>query len=216
LPEQAVFNVTGVIITTNNKDGLYVPGDDRRYFVAWSPREKEDFPDGYWMTIHRWFEHGGNEIVAHYLASKDLSGFDAKAPPPKTPAFWEIVDAGRAPEDAELADALDKLGQPKAVTLESVATASDRAFAEWLRDRNNRRKIPHRFEACGYVPVRNSEADDGLWSVVIGKRLEMDGKAVDVKKRQAVYAKREMSLRDQIAAAELVAATPRAPPPDPR
>jgi hypothetical protein len=29
-----------------------------------------------------------------------------------TPAFWEIVDAGAVPEDAELADALDNLGRP--------------------------------------------------------------------------------------------------------
>ena len=36
-----------------------------------------------------------------YLAELDISGFDPKAPPPKTPAFWDIVDAGRAPEDAE-------------------------------------------------------------------------------------------------------------------
>jgi hypothetical protein len=208
LPEQAVFNVTGVIITTNNKDGLYVPSDDRRYFVAWSPLSKEDFRPAYWTTLYSWFERGGNEIVAHYLATKDLSGFDPKAPPPKTPAFWEIVDAGRAPEDAELADALDKLGQPKAVTLESIANVSDRAFAEWLRDRNNRRKIPHRFEACGYVPVRNSGANDGLWPVITGKRMEKDGRTVDVKKRQAVYAKRELSLRDQLAAASLTAFTP--------
>ena len=49
--------------------------------------------------------------VAEYLASRDLSGFDPKAPPPKTEAFWEIVNANRAPEDAELADVLDALGK---------------------------------------------------------------------------------------------------------
>jgi hypothetical protein len=30
------------------------------------------------------------------------------------------------------------------------------------------RKIPHRLEGCDYVPVRNPDANDGLW--VIGKR----------------------------------------------
>ena len=48
------------------------------------------------------------------LHELDLSDFDPKAPPPKTPAFWDIVDANRAPEDAELADVLDKLGNPDA------------------------------------------------------------------------------------------------------
>ena len=35
-----------------------------------------------------------------------MTGFNAKAPPPKTAAFLEIVDANRAPEDSELMDAL--------------------------------------------------------------------------------------------------------------
>jgi hypothetical protein len=50
---------------------------------------------------------------------------NAKASPPKTAAFWEIVDANRAPEDAELADALDAMGWPDATTLEEVAFWAD-------------------------------------------------------------------------------------------
>ena len=41
--------------------------------------------------------------MAEYLGSFELSNFDAKAPPAKTQAFWEIADASRAPEDAEMA-----------------------------------------------------------------------------------------------------------------
>jgi hypothetical protein len=40
----------------------------------------------------------------------DLSDFDPKAPPLKTEAFWAIVAGSHVPEDAELADAIDKLG----------------------------------------------------------------------------------------------------------
>jgi hypothetical protein len=57
-------------------------------------------------------------------------------------------------------------------------------------NRKSRRRLPHRFEACGYVVIRNTDADDGLWRV--------GGK------RQAVYAKREMSHRDQLAAAAIL------------
>jgi len=57
----------------------------------------------------------------------------------------------------------------------------------WLDDRRNRRAIPHRLEKCGYVPVRNPHADDGLWKIA--------------GKRQAVYAKAALPLRDQLAAA---------------
>ena len=78
-----------------------------------------------------WCEPAGNRPaapindVAAYLASLDISAFDAKAPPPTTAAFWEIVDANRAPEDAELADALDAMGWPDATTLEKVAFWAD-------------------------------------------------------------------------------------------
>ena len=59
--------------------------------------------------------------MAEYLGSFELSNFDAKAPPAKTQAFWEIVDASRAPEDAEMADAIDALGSPNALTLAAPA-----------------------------------------------------------------------------------------------
>ena len=67
--------------------------------------------DEYWKTLWHWYASGGIEHVAAYLAELDISSFDAKAPPPKTAAFWEIVNASRAPEDA-VADALDALGCP--------------------------------------------------------------------------------------------------------
>ncbi|WP_375762611.1 primase-helicase family protein [Bradyrhizobium sp. B025] len=188
LREHAVVNVCGVIITTNNKDSMHLPPDDRRHFVAWSSRSKDDFKPDYWNALYRWFANGGTEIVAHHLATLDLTDFNPKAPPPKTPAFWEMVDSSRAPEDAEMADALDALGKPDAVTLANILTRAVPSFGEWLQDRRNRRKIPHRFEECGYVAVRNPSAGDGYW-VVNGKRAP-------------VYARRELSTRDQIAAAE--------------
>src|SRR5690606_14429731 len=81
LREYAVLNVCGVIITTNHKtDGIYLPADDRRHFVAWSDLTKEDFPADYWSRLWRWYGNGGIEHVAAYLATLDLSGFDPKAP----------------------------------------------------------------------------------------------------------------------------------------
>jgi Family of unknown function (DUF5906) len=115
--EYAVLNCCGVVITSNHKtDGIYLPADDRRHFVAWSSLSKDDFADDYWRKLYGWYASGGNAFVAEFLASRDLSDFDAKAPPRKTEAFWEIVASARAPEDDELADALDTLGRPDVVT----------------------------------------------------------------------------------------------------
>jgi DNA polymerase III delta prime subunit len=188
LREHSVMNVTGVIITTNHKaDGVYLPADDRRHFVAWSELKKTDFDVAYWNGIWSWYENGGYSHVTAYLRELDISDFNAKAPPPKTAAFWDIVAANHSPENSELADALDLLGNPDAVTIDSITSVATAEFVLWLRDRKSRRQIPHRFEECGYAPVRSETAEDGLWKVR-GKRT-------------AVYARRELSKRDQLAAA---------------
>ena len=190
LREYSVLNCCGVIITTNHKaDGIYLPADDRRHYVAWSDSTKENFAADYWKALWRWYgDDGGYGHVAAYLATLAISTFDPKAPPPKTAAFWDIVDASSAPEDAELADVLDALGNPPATTLIRVQNAASGEFEIWIRDRKNRRQIPYRFEQCGYTPVRNGAAKDGLW--VIND------------KRQVVYAKASLSLRERLEAAQ--------------
>jgi hypothetical protein len=121
LREHSIFNCVGVILTTNYKsNGIYLPPEDRRHFVAWSDCTPEDFAEGYWNRLWRWYDDGGDRHVAAYLAELDISTFDLKAPPPKTEAFWAIVDANRAPEDAELADVLDRINNPDAVFLSQI------------------------------------------------------------------------------------------------
>ena len=59
---------SAMIITTNHKtDGIYLPADDRRHFVAWSDLHKEDYPDGYWNTLWHWYHAEGFQHVAAYL-----------------------------------------------------------------------------------------------------------------------------------------------------
>ena len=182
LREHSILNCCGVIVTTNHKaDGIYLPADDRRHYVAWSDRKKEDFTETYWKELWRWYGDGGFEHVAAYLDALNLSEFNAKAPPTKTEAFWSIVNASRSPETAEMADALDALERPDTVTLEDLQCVAKYSFGEWLRDGKNARRIPHRLEESGYVAVRNTGDQDGLWKV--GGR------------RRAVYAKAELTLR---------------------
>lgn len=104
------------------------------------------------------------------------------------------MDANRAPEDAELADILDKMENPDATTLSRITAAATGEIMGWLADRRNRRTIPHRLEACGYVPVRNDTAESGLWYI--------NGA------RQVIYGKKTLPIRDRIKAARDLA-TPR-------
>jgi hypothetical protein len=177
LREYYVFNCLGFLLTTNHKtDGIFLPPDDRRHYVAWSDRTRDDFAPDYWNRLWGWYA-GGITHVAAYLAQLDISAFDPKAPPPKTAAFWDIVGVNTSPEDAELADVLDALGNPDTVTLVQLIAKATGEAAEWLMDRRNRRAIPHRMERCGYVPVRNPFAKDGLWKLH-GARQVVYAKAI--------------------------------------
>ena len=99
-----------------------------------------------------------------------------------------LSDANRAPEDSELADILDAMDLPDATTLIKIGQkAVGKEIEGWLKDRKYRRLIPHRLEKCGYVPVRNDFAKDGLWK---------NGGS-----RQVVYAKSALSVTARIRAA---------------
>jgi hypothetical protein len=205
VPQCYALNVAGVILTTNHRfDGIYLPADDRRTYVAWSEIKQADFVSGFWSYLWDWYRSGGIENVVAYLTEYDISHFDPKAPPKKTAAFWQIVGAGAAPEESDLADILDRLGAtegahdaegkpcgPAVTTLAKILVVASGDFYEWLSERRNRRVIPHRFERCGYMPVRNDDAKDGLW--VIGG------------KRQVVYGRSDLSLGERMEAARKLA-----------
>jgi Family of unknown function (DUF5906) len=160
-------NVLGLILTSNHKtDGIYVTNTDRRHFIAWSPRSIGDFNETYWNELWHWYKHeDGFGHVAAYLTTLDISGFNPNAPPPKTAAFWEVLNANQAPEDMELADVFDDLGWPEAVTIVDLVSTPAAAALEWLLEHKSKRSMPYRLERCGYVSCRNPNTDDGRWKV---------------------------------------------------
>jgi hypothetical protein len=189
-----VPNVLGLIVTTNHKtDGVYLPSDDRRHLVVWSDRTKEEFSKEFWNERWRWLLHeGGAGHVAAYLMQRDLARFDPCGLPKQTVAFFDIVNASAAPEDAEIADALDELGRPDICTRLTILKTSLGAALEWLFDRKSRRSIPYRMERCGYISVRNPSAKDGLWNIN-GRRLTFYAR-VDLSAAQQLQAARDYVL----------------------
>jgi hypothetical protein len=206
LRQYHIPNVVGVIITTNHKaDGIHLPADDGRHYVAWSQVTRDSFGSedehkAYFNELCGWFDMGGLDHAAAYLRTFDLEGFDPKTPPPRTHAFWDIANANRAQEEAELADVIERLGDPAALTVtelkrKAMGDASNPPMTEilnWLNDRKNLRATPHKLERCGYRQVTNPDRPaDGLWKV--------NGA------RTAIYARVTLSIREQITAArELV------------
>jgi hypothetical protein len=225
VPQYYIFNRCSVIMTTNYKNnGIYLPPDDRRHYVAWSDEKKANFEVDYWEKLYAFYDGGGAANVVAYLTQRDISGFNPKAPPGKTGTFWEIVNASQPSENAELADALDAMGNPNAVTIQmiiqsipevrnprgSIGDTIPAPFAEWLGDRRNSRVIPHRFEECGYVAVRNSDAKDGLWKVN-GKRQVIYAKTVD----NSTEPPTNIPLSDRLEAAKALSDAGRRQPPPP-
>jgi hypothetical protein len=158
--------------------------------VLWTPCLETDFTEEYWNDLWGWYKVEGNAHVAQYLKTLDISDWNPKATPPKTQTFWDIVGANMAPEDAELADVIDNLGNPKVITLEMVIDKATGEFRKWCEDRRNRRNLPHRFEQCGYMVIRCPTNKLGLWRI----------QGV----RQVIYAHRELSPNEQLTAAQVL------------
>jgi hypothetical protein len=219
LREYYLFNVTAVVITSNYKvGGVYLAPDDRRTYVAWSNSVENDFNANYWNKLWGWYyanQEEGIRKVAAFLRAYDLSSFDPKATPPRTPAFFEIVASGVAQEEIELADVIDSLQNPDpknpdpknptmiapdTLTIEQLIAAAPYALAEWLRDRNNRKAIPHRLEKCGYVRTPNpNNPRQGIWIVKLWETHS--GRTPEqISRRMQVYAKASLSYNERVKA----------------
>jgi hypothetical protein len=195
----SIPNVNGTIITSNHKTGAIFPEpDDRRLLVCWSERTRDDFEPGYFDALERWYEHGdapfpsGYICVAAYLSRLDLSEFNPHRPPPRTPAFYDLLASSIPPEAARLADVLDRMNRPAIITLEHVKTSAINGHPEasnWLSDPKNWKAMPHRFEQCDYARVP-SETKDRMWKIGI--------------RRTTVYAHKEMSPGDRARGMELL------------
>jgi hypothetical protein len=190
--EHYVPNVLGLIMTTNYAvTGIYLPPDDRRHFVAASRISRDAFSESYFADFYGWYECGGLGHVVAYLRGLNIAAFNPKTPPPKTTAWQAMVQANAAPEESELAELLEEMGSPAAVTIAQLRESADLrhmyGIKDFLAGAATRRQIPHRMAECGYDIVPNDAAKDGRW--VVGHR------------RETVYARRLLSRRDQIIAA---------------
>jgi hypothetical protein len=214
IPEYTSLSRTGFITTSNHDDALYIPSNDRRNAVAKSECTRADFSPEYFDELYHWYYHKGgiNHVVA-YLQQYDLSNFNPKLAPPKTEAFWNMVNIDRGSDHGELADAIEALGEqlgkklgrkpdahgnydpPDALTITLLLTVAP--SLEWLTDRRMSRAISHRLRRCGYVRAPNRDAlqSGGLWKIK-GKRTMIYVRVeVPPEQRQAAAC----ALRDMLA-----------------
>ncbi|WP_160153952.1 primase-helicase family protein [Microbulbifer sp. ALW1] len=171
MKQYGIPNVVGVIITTNHRtNGLYLPADDRRHYVAWSETHRDNFSTAYWDEMWRWLdEQGGKQAVAAYLNNLNLSQFDHKAPPPHTAAFTAMMEAGVSADNEDLQEVLEALDKPKAVTKEQLISQAEKSqlpeLASFLRDRQAGRKLAVELDEAGYSRCNNPNAASHRWLI---------------------------------------------------
>lgn len=92
-----IRNLCHVILTTNDPLTMYIPPEDRRLFVMTSPlpdpKRNPVFVENYFPEIYSYLYAGGMEAAIAWLVARDLSKFDAGAPPPMTSGKEAIVDS---------------------------------------------------------------------------------------------------------------------------
>lgn len=210
--EYSIVNVNSVIVTSNHlTDGLYLPPDDRRTYIAWSKSIKEEFTDEYWHEIWRWYQNeNGFALVAAFLQQHNLSAFNPKAPPKQTEAFFQIASANITPEEYEIEQALEyladtgdveddgqtpkyELERTKAIVIKQllfIASEHDDLsdFYQFISERKNQRAVGYRLAQAGYTPVKNFDDRKGQW------RIGTD--------RVMIYAKADLNQQERREAAQ--------------
>ena len=213
IQEYSIPNVCNTIETTNYlTDGLFLPPDDRRHYVAWSDKKRGAYSPEFFNEIWQWYATGGTAEAVAYLLTLDVSDFDPKAPPPQTEAWHQIVSANVPPERDGLEVVLYQMEhdrmvtelaetgftipeqmalKPELVTLEELRTKAEdmRAFDVLpIFNTAAARKLPHKMSEAGYEPVRNPDATSGKWLIRVGgKRVPM-----------TFYARRGTTVRQQL------------------
>jgi Family of unknown function (DUF5906) len=191
VPEYYVENVVLVVITSNDPvTGIYIPHGDRRYFALVSHLTLADFASDYFLRLWYWLEQeNGFAHVAAFLREVDLGAFDPKAVPPRNAAWQAIVAAGMSGQSSAVEEALEELGDPKALTVNMLMSKLDDATREKFR--KGAATLPGAMGRARYsiVPPENGKE----------RRWKKDGQ------RFTIYAKVELSERERYAAAnELV------------
>jgi hypothetical protein len=189
----SIFNICGVVATSNHEtSGFYLPPDDRRVFVTWSPATRSDFASDYFTKLYEWYHAGGFGHVTAYLQKVDLSKFDPKTPPPQTDAFLARVEACRPPEYAGLGDAISALENPNALTIPQLRSLASYELGKWLDDTKHNTAVVEALAELDYTAVHKPNRKRGYWHIN-GHRL-------------MIYAKRQLSLEARLKAARALGA----------
>lgn len=92
-----VRNLCHVVLTTNDPLTMYIPAEDRRLFVMTSrlpdPKKIPIFSPDYFEDMYHYLQHGGTDAVVRWLKNRDITQFNAGAPPAMTTGKLAIIES---------------------------------------------------------------------------------------------------------------------------
>jgi hypothetical protein len=103
VPMHDIENRAAFVALTNHEDAIYIPDDDRRFFVCFSPAEKR--PKEYYDDLFAWSKTNLGVILG-YLQHRDISAFNAKSAPPITEAKRQMIETSLPPLEGRLRELL--------------------------------------------------------------------------------------------------------------
>lgn len=98
-------NRLAVVAFSNERAAIALPSDDRRWFILWSHAGRLDEAEA--VALWGWYEAGGRDAVAGWLAARDVSAWNPAATPPMTEAKLALVGAGRSLAEAWLIEQIE-------------------------------------------------------------------------------------------------------------
>lgn len=162
-----IRNVLRLIVTTNHPSHFRLERDDRRWLVLESPlqarwHEAAGDPD-FFTRYFAWLGAGGKDAVAAWLRTRDISRWDPKAAPIRTPAWHRVLDSWVEDDDA-ISRALERVpnhvgedgtmsedaGRPVVFFGQEILDAAFDDREEISKLMTNTRRRGHRFEELGY------------------------------------------------------------------
>lgn len=100
-------NVIALVGMTNHRSkGMTVSSGDRRWFAYWS--EAEPLDESYYSELWQWLQGDGGLHVWHWLANRDLSGFNARGRAPDSDYKRELIEVSEDPNLAKLRERIEE------------------------------------------------------------------------------------------------------------
>lgn len=128
----SVQNVANVAAITNHMQALPLEDEDRRWMMIQCVEAPKSVRRPKMKAFHKWLESAGHGVIAHWLATRDVSEFQPKGEAPMTALKKVVIEASRTDIDraVDLCDVFDGSSIISSAMVKEYLSQNDCAIAE--------------------------------------------------------------------------------------